>query len=441
MIGLDILSKQVEYVSELIKDHTKLLRLMWEEDQYKDFLLGETLQDSSNTNGLDVQPMDQSTGIPDLSPINDLVPNVIVRENVVNNNISRPRISGDTISTIANPGRITGDVTPTQNFAKGGLISPLTGDRPESQSLEKSGFDDTFEKNISTKLEDDFQLPAGLKKAFGDSMSLPARAAAVALADMMGKMPVGSKSQQNIVNNNLNSISSSFGLNKNNTLESKSNVNKTINTSTSDTTKTSDTTNSWAKTVNGGSSVDGMGTSSSGTLIAQERLNLLNPFDWPRMLNEADKARKGERPNAGDHELSAPGNILKWHQRNAEYMKMLSSNTSNNSNVNSLTNMVQSGSNFSQMSQNLISNSSVSSISRNVEGSRVNLTELTDNVIAENRARVKSNTEISQAQIASQSAMPAIPNAPSVQGDTAMASSEVRHSPFFDSYTSTAQFS
>ena len=76
-IGIDTLLEVVLDTRRLVEDHTALLEMMFREDKYKDFLLAEKLQDLSDTAGLDVQPIDQSTGTPDLSPINELLPNVI----------------------------------------------------------------------------------------------------------------------------------------------------------------------------------------------------------------------------------------------------------------------------------------------------------------------------------------------------------------------------
>ena len=332
-IGIDTLLEVVLDTRRLVEDHTALLEMMFREDKYKDFLLAEKLQDLSDTAGLDVQPIDQSSGTPDLSPINELLPNIIKKNvagkidpTIVNmpsnaGNQTRPasQIQADT-KTPSNDG------INTNKLARGGIVSSFPS---APLSLEETGFDDTFEKNISTKLEDDFQLPAGLKKAFGDSMLLPARAAAVALADLLAKVPVQNEEQKNVINENLSQITNAFNLSKSDILATSTiNEGSDINTASS----VSSTNNTWLTSLGStiGSSDSGMiADSRSGGNVGgsgarpNRKLNLLNPFDWPAIMDEADKARRGER-TIHDNDRSVPGSILNYNQRNAEYLKMLS---------------------------------------------------------------------------------------------------------------------
>ncbi len=449
-IGIDTLLEVVLDTRRLVEDHTALLEMMFREDKYKDFLLAEKLQDLSDTSGLDVQPIDQSTGTPDLSPINELLPNVI-KKNVAGRIdptiVNMPSNAGDQTrpaSQIQDDTKTSPNEGATTNkLARGGIVSsfPTT-----PLSLEQTGFDDTFEKNISTKLEDDFQLPAGLKKAFGDSMLLPARAAAVALADLLAKVPVQNEEQKNVINENLNQITNAFNLSKSDVLTTSTiNEGSDINNTSS----VSSTTNSWLTSLGStiGSSDSGMiADSRSGGNVGgsgarpNRKLNLLNPFDWPAIMDEADKARRGER-TIHDNDRSVPGSILNYNQRNAEYLKMLSSITTD-TNVASAVNNITTGSSFENIKNNIINGSTLNTNIAEVSSTN-NLTELTERVLTENRARILEKTELAKNNLMAQIPQPPsqYPSQTSANIGDDNANVHVKHSPFFESYTSTAQFS
>ena len=85
-------------------------------------------------------------------------------------------------------------------------------EKSSTKSLEETGFDDTVEKNISNKLEKDFQIDPRLKKAFGDSLALPMKAAAAGLMGLLSKIPAISPSLVTNVGNFMTSVGSSLGL-------------------------------------------------------------------------------------------------------------------------------------------------------------------------------------------------------------------------------------
>ena len=92
---------------------------------------------------------------------------------------------------------------------------PNTGmvqDRPESMGLDKVGLDDGIEKNIAQSIESDFKIDDTLKKAFGQSLGLPVKAAAVALVDLMSKLQPSSKESSEVIRDNIQSITSAFKL-------------------------------------------------------------------------------------------------------------------------------------------------------------------------------------------------------------------------------------
>ena len=97
--------------------------------------------------------------------------------------------------------------------------SPITGGllpvkrSKKVTSLAKGGMDGgDKKKNIDKKLEKDFELDPKMKKAFSDAMALPAKSAAVALIDLLEKIPAPSKEASKILNRNITKIANAFKL-------------------------------------------------------------------------------------------------------------------------------------------------------------------------------------------------------------------------------------
>ena len=80
-------------------------------------------------------------------------------------------------------------------------------------SLAKGGMDgDDKKKNVDKSLEKDFKVDPKMKKAFSDAMALPAKSAAVALIDLLEKIPAPSKEASKILNRNITKIANAFKL-------------------------------------------------------------------------------------------------------------------------------------------------------------------------------------------------------------------------------------
>ena len=165
---MEDLHESIVGIEDLIDDRNKLMKFMFAEDQHDDFLMAEKLQDMGNTGGVHVQPM--LGGNLDLSPINNLLPNLgmgkvnepIVRNYTTPDTPSNPTNNNNNKIRGWNPFRNNGNQSgntnnPTQNFARGGILSGITTGSPVS-SLADMGLDDTFERNVSNKLEDDFKI-------------------------------------------------------------------------------------------------------------------------------------------------------------------------------------------------------------------------------------------------------------------------------------------
>ena len=79
------------------------------------------------------------------------------------------------------------------------------------QDLDDAGLgEDDTKKNVDKKLEDDFEIDPKMKKAFGDALALPAKSAAVALIDLLEKIPAPSKEASKILNRNMTKIANAF---------------------------------------------------------------------------------------------------------------------------------------------------------------------------------------------------------------------------------------
>ena len=79
--------------------------------------------------------------------------------------------------------------------------------------LEDAGMDaESTEESIEKKLDDDFEIDPKMKKAFSDAMALPAKSAAVALIDLLEKIPAPSKEASKVLNRNIATITNAFKL-------------------------------------------------------------------------------------------------------------------------------------------------------------------------------------------------------------------------------------
>ena len=83
----------------------------------------------------------------------------------------------------------------------------------EVESLEKVGLVKMrSRKKVKKDLEDEFEIDPKMKKAFMDALALPAKSAAVAMTDLLEKIPAPSKEASKILNRNISKISNAFKL-------------------------------------------------------------------------------------------------------------------------------------------------------------------------------------------------------------------------------------
>ena len=96
-----------------------------------------------------------------------------------------------------------------------GFVAPPkeAGDTPKVDKLEDVGAgEDQVKEKVKKDLEDEFNIDPKMKKAFMDALALPAKSAAVAMTDLLEKIPAPSKEASKILNRNISKISNSFKL-------------------------------------------------------------------------------------------------------------------------------------------------------------------------------------------------------------------------------------
>jgi len=104
-----------------------------------------------------------------------------------------------------------------ENKAKraAGFVSPPkeAGDIPKVDKLEDAGIGEKdVKEKVKKDLEDNLEIDPKMKKAFMDALALPAKSAAVAMTDLLEKIPAPSKEASKILNRNISKISNSFKL-------------------------------------------------------------------------------------------------------------------------------------------------------------------------------------------------------------------------------------
>ena len=194
---MEHLTEVISSLRKFLDDRTAMMQAMYRDDVRQDFLMKEKLQSIDETGGVTVQPI-SSPGV-DLSPVNDLIPNTSPRKAK-----KQPLVKAAT--GLLGGADVSNALTiNAQSMGTEPMPQPKT-------SLAKVGLEEGIKKNISKDIEDDFVVDDKLKKAFGETLALPAKAAAVALIDMMSKIPAAGTTSADAIKNNIESVSSAFGI-------------------------------------------------------------------------------------------------------------------------------------------------------------------------------------------------------------------------------------
>ena len=194
---MEHLTEVILSLSKFLDNRTAMMQAMYKEDVHRDFLMKEKLQSIDETGGVKVQPV-SSPGI-DLSPVNELLPQVSAKR-------ARKQPLVKAATGLLGGADVSNALT---------VNATSMGTEPMAQpktSLAKVGLEDGIKKNISKDIEDDFVVDDKLKKAFGETLALPAKAAAVALLDLMSKIPAASQTSAQAIKDNIQNISAAFRL-------------------------------------------------------------------------------------------------------------------------------------------------------------------------------------------------------------------------------------
>ena len=457
-IGIEVLSQSVNSMTEMIKDRNALLNSMYKKDVYNDFLMSEAAQGGTGGAGVDGAISAIGGGAPNLA-----APIEPARKNYVN--VEQAGGSGNVGGASDN-----GEPGLTRSYKGGGVSAPTikaskgrtfpSGFNPQekssTKSLEETGFDDTVEKNISNKLEKDFQIDPRLKKAFGDSLALPLKAAGAALMGLIAKIPNIVPMISN-VGNFVTNIGKSLGLfNTSSTDNSTSNIaqNKSKYNLTEET-----------------SGKNGYYHPDDGVM------RRYMPFSKP-LASESPAAKRSAGintyPGGGqgggnivstvknffglakdkDHQVSPDtmmGGVVNNLQKRRMMIEMFGNESIGGGTTGGLMNImndltssmstIQSGDSFKNISKNLVT--SMSGIA-NSSSTKSMITDLTNNVINEGNALLneQGGVEGIKEQMSGmiKQAKASIPNLDMESGGS-MAISTVKQSPFFTEYANTAQFS
>ena len=90
---------------------------------------------------------------------------------------------------------------------------PQAGEISKVDKLEDAGIgDDQVKRKVKDTLDDEFKMDPKMKKAFMDALALPVKSAAVAITDLLEKIPAPSREASKILNRNINKISDAFNL-------------------------------------------------------------------------------------------------------------------------------------------------------------------------------------------------------------------------------------
>ena len=449
-IGIEELHEQLIRVADGLELNTETLAKMFLYDKRVDFLEKERAQDAG-----DVTTKPSSTaGNPPLDPIKD-----------AQLDLFQPP-----------PQQEEDENEPTTKLSKGGVVpgspmvptasNPLATKKPSGvkhQSLEQSGFDDTFAKNISNKLESDFDLDPTMKGAFTEAMSLPARAAAAALADLMTKMPAQTEEQKTVIKENIDFVTKTYKLSKlgfkekietNNSFSAvfsnfKEGVSNTVNNATNwfqgwlgqekEKIKASDgNTQTTPETPpkkkpnrrgrGGGYGMGGRGRGGSAEPHGKGADNLgMQPMS--RMLTT-------KSPSEMKSNNSMLGNVTNVLNRIGGPVGGILSSVVNTIGGNTDTNILSSVSNFA--GDLFKQDTNITKMDMPV----TNLTELTDKVITENRQAIQEKTEVTmqKMQAPPPPPRPVAPPSSATGTDGPNSESDSKVSPFFDVYANTAQF-
>ena len=183
-------------ISDFIKDKTKLKKSIGKDKPKSEDDRDKPDKDQTTSGSENVKPPTPTT-----QPLDDLVPDPIAAH-------SKDK-DGNTIYDVNERVR--------QFFESQGKPVPAkyakASDSPKVESLENvnASEDDAVDK-VKKDLSDEFEVDEKMKKAFSDALALPAKSAAVAMTDLLEKIPAPSKEASKILNRNISKLAAAFNL-------------------------------------------------------------------------------------------------------------------------------------------------------------------------------------------------------------------------------------
>ena len=171
---------------------------------------------SAITKAMDIPAAQQTVDVSatDVAPKPTVAPKALPAANLVPDPVTTMGVDPDSGEYLT-PQERKARFKATRDKAKG-FVSPPTKEAKDIEkvdTLEDAGVsEDDTKKKVKKDLEDEFKIDPKMKKAFMDALALPVKSAAVAITDLLEKIPAPSKEASKILNRNISKISQAFKL-------------------------------------------------------------------------------------------------------------------------------------------------------------------------------------------------------------------------------------
>ena len=333
---------------------------------------------------------------------------------------------------------------------------------PKVDALEDVGIgEDDVKRNVKKDLEDNLEIDPKMKKAFMDALALPAKSAAVAMTDLLEKIPAPSKEASKILNRNISKISNSFKLGA---ASAEVANDEEDNDKKEDGKPTSLIGALISKAINFVRGKSSGGESEGGEqqqLPSAPQQNLLpSAAGDPTFGRRAPYTGTADGIGLGDGSGRAMQPIKKRKSAAAKLFGMppmdMAFNAGSNifkgaksfaksntfKNIKNIGGKAFSMTPMGMMAKFMMKNTKIGGIFAKGE-QKVNLTELTDKTIQENResADAKTKKDIALAGGTGDAIAASMPSSPSSDPEGgALAQPEIKESPYLDVYNVTSQF-
>ena len=417
------------------------------------------------TKAMDIPAAQQTVDVSsaDVTPKPTVAPKALPAANLVPDPVTTMGVDPDSGEYLT-PQERKARFKATRDKAKG-FVSPPTKEAKDIEkvdTLEDAGVsEDDTKKKVKKDLEDEFEINPKMKKAFMDALALPVKSAAVAITDLLEKIPAPSKEASKILNRNISKISNSFKLGA---ASSEVANDEEDNDKKEDGKAPSLLSALIGKAINFVRGKSGGGESEGGEqqqLPSAPQQNLLpGAAGDPTHGRRAPYTGTADGIGLGDGSGRAMQPIKKRKSAAAKLFGMtpmgmafnagssmfkgaksfMKSNTFNN--IKNIGGKALGMTPMGMMAKFMMKNTKIGGIFAKGE-QKVNLTELTDKTIQENResADAKTQKQVNLAAGTGDAIDSSMPSAPSYdQEGGALAQPNIKESPYLDVYNVTSQF-